>query len=61
LWLGSEFTRLKDFLATTLKPDSLAYNYVVLQDGGTFKDGVLADFGPKVWEDFQTNFLDTFK
>ncbi len=60
-WLGSEFTRLKDFLAATLKPDSLAYNYVVLQDGGTFKDGVLADFGPKVWEDFQTNFLDTFR
>lgn len=60
-WVNTEFSRLKDFLATTLKPDSPEYAHVVLQDGGLLKDGVLSDFGPEIWEDFQTNFLDTGK
>jgi hypothetical protein len=25
------------------------------------KEGVLSGFGPEVWEDFQANFIDTFK
>jgi len=25
------------------------------------KEGVLAEFGPEVWDDFQTKFLDTYK
>ena len=37
------------------------YAHVVLQDGGVIKEGVLSDFGPEVWEDFQSNFLDTYK
>lgn len=57
-WLGTEFPRLKDFLAATLKYDSIEYKHIVLQDGGNLKDGVLSDFGPKIWEEFQTNFLD---
>jgi len=57
-WLDTEFPRVKDFLAATLKPDSLEYAHVVLQDGGVLKDGILSDFGPEIWEDFQTNFLD---
>ena len=60
-WLGAEFIRLKEFMTAILKPDSLEYAHVVLQDGGELKEGILEDFGPKVWEDFQTNFLDTFK
>jgi len=60
-WISTEFSRVKDFLAATLKPDSLEYSLVVLQDGGALKDGILTDFGPEVWDDFQTNFLDTFK
>jgi glycine cleavage system H lipoate-binding protein/ABC-type phosphate transport system substrate-binding protein len=60
-WISNEFSRVKDFLAATLKPESLEYSHVVLQDGGVLKDGVLADFGPEVWDDFQTNFLDTYK
>jgi hypothetical protein len=60
-WLDTEFSRVKDFLAMTLKPTSLEYSHVVLQDGGSLKEGILADFGPEIWEDFQTNFLDTFK
>lgn len=60
-WINTEFSRMKDFLAATLKPDSIEYSHVVLQDGGILKDGVLADFGPEVWDDFQTNFLEIYK
>jgi glycine cleavage system H lipoate-binding protein/ABC-type phosphate transport system substrate-binding protein len=60
-WLSNEFSRLKDFLASSIKVDKLAYEHVVLQDGGALKDSILEDFGPEVWEDFQTNFLDTYK
>jgi len=60
-WINTEFSRMKDFLAATLKPDSLEYSHVVMQDGGIVKEGVLADFGPEVWDDFQTNFLEIYK
>lgn len=60
-WINNEFSRMKDFLAATLKPGSLEFSHVVLQDGGIVKEGVLADFGPEVWDDFQTNFLEIYK
>jgi glycine cleavage system H lipoate-binding protein/ABC-type phosphate transport system substrate-binding protein len=60
-WLNAEFSRLKDFMAAILKPESPEYAHVVLQDGGEMKEGVLSGFGPEVWEDFQANFIDTFK
>jgi len=60
-WIQYEFWRLKDFLAIKLNPKTPEYAHVVLQDGGTIKDNVLADLGPEVWEDFQTNFVDTMK
>jgi hypothetical protein len=60
-WLSGEFTRLKDFLAVSLKVDKAEYEHVVLQDGGILKDNILEEFGPQVWEDFQVNFLDTDK
>jgi len=60
-WLNAEFSRLKDFMAAILKPETPEHAHVVLQDGGELKEGVLSDFGPEVWEDFQANFLDTFK
>jgi hypothetical protein len=31
----------------------------MLQEGGELRDGILADLGPEVWEDFQTNFIDS--
>jgi hypothetical protein len=37
----------------------MAYSHVVLQDGGELSDNVLASLEPKVWEDFQTQFIDT--
>lgn len=60
-WIATEFSRVKDFIAATLKPESIEYSHIVLQDGGILKDGVLAGFGPEVWEDFQINFLDNYK
>ena len=57
-WLHQEFSRLKDFLATSLQSDQLAYSHVVLQDGGALKDGVLIEFGPELWEEFQRKFID---
>jgi len=60
-WLFNEFSRLKDFLAVSLKVNKIEYEHIVLQDGGILKDSILADLGPEVWEDFQTNFLDTYK
>ncbi|WP_372948443.1 hypothetical protein [Mariniphaga sp.] len=60
-WLDDEFTRLKDFLATSANSNSLVYNHIILQDGGELTDNVLADLGPEVWEDFQTHFLDSSK
>lgn len=60
-WLQDEFTRLKDFFATSMKSSQAVYAHIVLQDGGELTDNVLADFGPEVWEDFQTKFIDTSK
>ncbi len=60
-WITSEFTRLKDFFTSVLKSESPEMAHVVLQDGGALKNNVLSDFGPKVWEDFQTQFIDVSK
>jgi hypothetical protein len=57
-WLTDEFSRLKDFFTAVLKTNNAEYSLVVLQDGGALKDNVLADFGPELWEDFQTKFID---
>ena len=60
-WLEDEFTRLKDFLAMSANTNAAVYEHIVLQDGGELKNNVLADLDPKVWEDFQTKFIDTSK
>lgn len=60
-WLKSEFTRLKDFMAVSLSNRTVEHAHLVLQDGGELKDWVLEECGPEVWEDFQTNFIDTNK
>ncbi len=57
-WVKDEFARLKDFLATTLGGNELKLSQVVLQDGGEIRESLLEDFGPEVWEDFQTGFID---
>ncbi len=60
-WLKEEFARLKDFMANSANSNQLVYQHIVLQDGGELKDKILADLGPEVWEDFQTQFIDTSK
>jgi len=57
-WLKDEFMRLKDFFATTLRLTNPEYAMVTLQDGGAMKDNILEEFGPEVWDDFQTKFID---
>lgn len=57
-WLTEEFTRLKDFFATVIKPNTQGYATIAFQDGGALKDSVLADLGSEIWEDFQTKFID---
>ncbi len=60
-WLKDEFVRLKDFMANSANSNQLVYQHVVLQDGGELKDNMLSDLGPEIWEDFQTQFIDTSK
>ncbi len=60
-WLVTEFSRVKDFIAAKTSPGSLEYSHVVLQDGGQLKEGILSEFGPEVWDDFQTYFLNPMK
>jgi hypothetical protein len=57
-YLGQEFTRLKDFMATVLNAGNEKYSFVILQDGGELQDGILSQMGPEVWEDFQTKYID---
>jgi glycine cleavage system H lipoate-binding protein/ABC-type phosphate transport system substrate-binding protein len=57
-FVKNEFTRLKDFLAVSLKEDTEKYAQVILQDGGELIDSTLANLGPEVWEDFQSKFID---
>jgi glycine cleavage system H lipoate-binding protein len=60
-WINDEFIRLKDFLSKSVKFNVSAYEHIILQDGGEITDNVLADLEPEVWEDFQTNFINTSK
>ena len=59
-WLKSEYTRLKEFFASAVRVHVPAF-ILVLQDGGVLRDGILAEMGPEIWEDFQTKFIDPIK
>ena len=56
-WIQNEITRLKEFFTLSIRPETSQYANV-LQDGGDLSDGLLEQFGPVIWEDFQTHFLD---
>lgn len=58
-WISNEWTRMKEFLAMILKPQSPEFSHVVMQDGGVIREGFLSELGPKEWEEFQVNFLDS--
>jgi glycine cleavage system H lipoate-binding protein/ABC-type phosphate transport system substrate-binding protein len=57
-FIKNEFARLKDFLSAVLVQENEKYAMVVLQDGGELIDHTLSNFGPEVWEEFQTKFID---
>lgn len=57
-WIKSEFSRLKDFFVSIVDAKYRQFEYGVLQDGGEIKNGILADYGPEIWEEFQMNFID---
>ncbi len=57
-YLREEFARIRDFLAMMPGVNDVRYAHVVLQDGGEFKEGLLEEFGPEIWEEFQNRFLD---
>ncbi len=59
IWLNTEFTRLKDFMASALHANKLQPVPIMLQEGGELQDGLLETMSPKVWEDFQTEFMDS--
>ncbi len=59
--LKDEFLRLKEFFASIGNANSPELSNVVMQDGGALKDKPLAEFGPEVWDDFQTKFIDVSK
>ncbi len=58
-FIVKEFSRLKDFLSSSLQGESNMYATVILQDGGELSDAPLSELGPEVWEDFQTKFIDS--
>lgn len=58
-YLKEEFARIRDFLSVMPGTNDVRYARVVLQDGGEFKDGLLEEFGPEIWEEFQIRFLET--
>lgn len=57
--IRQEFTQIKDFLASLPGVGSERYATIVLQDGGELKDGLLEEFGPETWEEFQVKFINT--
>jgi len=56
-WIRAEFSRLKDFLSSGLKPVDIPGKESVLQDGGAVRDGVMELYGPEAWEEFQSQFI----
>ena len=56
--IRQEFTQIKDFLASLPGVTGDKYASIVLQDGGELKDGLLEEFGPEIWEEFQVKFID---
>jgi glycine cleavage system H lipoate-binding protein/ABC-type phosphate transport system substrate-binding protein len=60
-WIKNEFTRLKDFFSRAINSPTTANLQIVMQDGGEISDNPMESFGPKVWEDFQAEFINKAK
>lgn len=57
LWLKSELSRLKDFLAASLWKNNKSEMAQALQDGGELKEKLLQDLPVEIWNDFDREFL----
>ncbi|MDA3952388.1 MAG: hypothetical protein PF485_01995 [Bacteroidales bacterium] len=60
-WIKNEFSRLKNFFSSTIKLDIPNHLQLVFQDGGEMNDGPMENFGPEVWEEFQSQFINRIK
>jgi hypothetical protein len=58
-WIRDEFNRVKDFITALPGVNEVRLSHIVLQDGGELRDGLLEEFGPDVWEEFQMKFIDS--
>ena len=57
-WLRNEVIRLKEFISSRINPQLSGHEKLVMQDGGEIRSGLLENFGPDVWEEFQTRFIE---
>jgi glycine cleavage system H lipoate-binding protein/ABC-type phosphate transport system substrate-binding protein len=60
-WLRNEFARLKDFFSSAIKVEVKDHLQAVIQDGGEISDNPMESFGPEIWEEFQTEFINKVK
>ncbi|NOQ23790.1 MAG: hypothetical protein GQ564_00370 [Bacteroidales bacterium] len=60
-WLKNEFSRLKDFFSSAIKLEVTDHLQAVIQDGGEINDNPMESFGPEIWEEFQTEFINKAK
>lgn len=56
-WLREEMNRLKDFFSRGVALLVGGVPAPVVQDGGEIRYGILEEFGPEVWEEFQERFI----
>jgi len=56
-WIKNEISHLKDFISR-VNSGNVQPAQIVYQEGGELTVNVLQELGPKVWEDFQNEFLD---
>lgn len=60
-WLKNEFSRLKDFFSSAIKLEVTDHLQAVIQDGGEISDNPMESFGPEIWEEFQSEFINKAK
>jgi glycine cleavage system H lipoate-binding protein len=56
-WLREEMNRLKEFFSSGIALLVGGVPQPVIQDGGEISYGILTEFGPEVWEEFQERFI----
>lgn len=60
-WLNGEFLRLKHFFSSFIQLNVTNQLQQVIQDGGELYAGLLESFGPVIWEEFQSRFINREK